>query len=188
MIKKNPKLLKHMPRSLGSAFFYVLKIFDAGRAKENFIRFVEGIEEEKMQELVKEFYHKRLCKILYEDAIAMMKKLKNEGCKIYLISASPEFYLNELYNIPEVDKVIGTRFQCETGTHRAIISGENCKGEEKVRRLKEHLEKENIAVDFKNSYMFSDSLSDLPLFKLVGNAYLINYKKKHDSIEILRWK
>jgi phosphoserine phosphatase len=36
--------------------------------------------------------------------------------------------------------------------------------------------------------MFSDSLSDLPLFNLVGHPYLINYKKSHDKIEILKWK
>ena len=45
----------------------------------------------------------------------MMQKLKREGCLVYLISASAEFYLNELYNIKEVDKVIGTRFKCDKG-------------------------------------------------------------------------
>ena len=67
------------------------------------------------------------------------------------------------------------------------MDGFNCKGEEKVRRLKEVLKEEKIDVDFKESYMFSDSLSDKPLFDLVGKPYLINYKKNHD-IEILRWK
>jgi len=51
----------------------------------------------------------------------------------------------------------------------------------------EELKKDNIEVDFKNSYMFSDSLSDLPLLKLVGKGYLINYKKNHE-LEILRWR
>lgn len=188
MLKKEPRLLKHMPRSLMSAFFYVLKIYDAGKAKENFIRFVNGIKENEMEEHVKEFYEKRLSNILYKDAVSMMKKLKGEGCKVFLISASPEFYLKELYSIKEVDKVIGTIFHCDNGVHRTRISGENCKGEEKVKRLKEVLREEKIEVDFKNSYMFSDSLSDLPLFNLVGKPYLINYKKKYDSIEILKWK
>ena len=52
----------------------------------------------------------------------------------------------------------------------------------------ESLKKDNIEVDFKDSYMFSDSLSDLPLLKLVGKPYLINYKKKYDGVEILHWK
>lgn len=188
MLRKKPGFVIHTPRSFFAALFYALKFYDEKRAKENFIYFIEGIKEEEMQSLVKEFYEKKLSKIIYEDAIKMIKKLKGEGCKVYLISASPEFYLNELYKIKEVDKIIGTRFKCENGIYRRRMEGENCKGKEKVRRLKEELKKENIEVDFENSYMFSDSLADLPLFNLVGNPFLINYKKTHDKIKILNWK
>ena len=66
--------------------------------------------------------------------------------------------------------------------------GRNCKGEEKVVRLKQVLKEEGLEVDFKDSYMFSDSLSDKPLLDLVGHPYLINFKKKHDKFEILNWK
>lgn len=188
MLRKKPGLMRHLPRTLKAAFFYIFKIIDLRRAKESFIAFTEGIQEKDMELLVKEFYEKKLSQIIYKDAIDMMRKLKSEGCKVYLISASAEFYLRELYNIKEVDKVIGTRFKVEGGIHKGIMVGENCKGEEKVKRLMEELKKENIEVDFKNSYMFSDSLSDLPLFNLVGMPYLINYKKGHDKIQILKWK
>ena len=188
MLRKNPKYIKYLPKSIFSSIFYIFKIYDASKAKKTFIRFIDGIEENKMKEIVKEFYEKRLSKILYKDAIDTIKKMKAKGYKIYLISASAEFYLSEFYNIKEVDKVIGTRFIKENGLHRNQMLGENCKGEEKVRRLKEVLLKGNIDVDFESSYMFSDSLSDLPLFNLVGHPYLINYKKTHDKIEILKWK
>lgn len=188
VLRKKPYLIKHIPRSLKAAFFYAFKIYDAGKAKENFISFIEGIKEEDMKGLVKEFYEKRLSKILYKDAIEYMEKLKKQGYKIYLISASAEFYLNELYNITVVDKVIGTKFTINHGVFSRKIEGKNCKGEEKVNRLMEVLKEENIDVDFEESYMFSDSLSDLPLFNLVGNPCLINYRKKHDKIKILKWK
>lgn len=188
MIKKNPRHILHLPKIFTYSALYVLNVIPLRKAKEAFISFVDGIREEEMQNHVKDFYEKRLSKILYKDAIDMMRKLKAEGYKVYLISASAEFYLNELYNIKEVDKVIGTRFICENGIYKGVMHGENCKGEEKVKRLMEELKKDNIEVDFKNSYMFSDSLADLPLFNLVGKPYLINFKKGHDSIEILRWK
>ncbi|MGH4141126.1 HAD-IB family hydrolase [Clostridium sp.] len=188
MMRKNPKLLKYLPKSIYSSIFYLLKLHDASTVKKTFIRFIDGIEENDMKKIVKEFYEKRLSKILYKDAIAMIKKMSAEGYKIYLISASAEFYLNELYKIQEVDKVIGTRFALEHGLHKNQITGENCKGQEKVKRLMEVLKNEKIQVDFAESYMFSDSLSDLPLFNLVGHPYLINFKKTHDKIEILKWK
>ena len=167
---------------------FVIGIYDEKKSKESFFKFIDGLEEANMEKLVKNFYRDRLKNIIYDDAIAMMRKLKSEGCKIYLISASPEFYLKELYSLKIVDKIIGTRYRCEGGIHSRTLEGLNCKGEEKVRRLMEELKKDNIEVDFKNSYMFSDSLSDKPLLDLVGNGYLINYKKNHDTIKILRWK
>lgn len=188
MMKKQPKFLLHFPKSVFSAFLYFLKIYDAKKAKEEFLGFIKNIEENKMKEIAKEFYSKKLSKILYKDAINTLKKLKSEGYKIVLISASAEFYLNQLYNIKEVDKVIGTRFQVIDGKYYNKIIGENCKGEAKVKRLKEYIKEQSIEVDFKNSYMFSDSMADLPLFKLVGNPYQINAKKNKYNIDILNWK
>lgn len=188
MVKRDPKLLIHLPKNILAVLLYSLKIFDASKTKECFISFVDGIDDKDMQNIVKDFYEKRLSKILYKDAIDTIKKFKNDGYKIYLISASAEFYLNELYNIKEVDKIIGTRFKCKNGKRRRNIEGNNCKGEEKVSRLMEELKKEDIEVDFQASYMFSDSLSDMPLFKLVGNPRLINYKRGHDEIKVLKWK
>ncbi|MBE6068646.1 MAG: HAD-IB family hydrolase [Clostridium lundense] len=188
MLSKDPKLIKFLPKVLITGILYAFKIYDAHAAKENFIKFIDGVKQEDMIILVKQFYEEKLSKILYIDAINTMRKLKEKGYKIYLISASAEFYLNELYNIDIVDKIIGTRFTCNNGIYGRKIEGKNCKGEEKVIRLMQVLKEENLNVDFKNSYMYSDSLSDLPLFKLVGNPYLINYRKNHESIERLTWR
>lgn len=186
-IKEDIRNIRYLPRALYSGLMYGVRVYDEKRVKESFLKFIEGIEEKELQNLVKRFYKNRLSKILYEDAITMMRKLKNEGYDIYLISASPEFYLNEFYNIKEVNKIIGTKFNFNEGKFARCMNGENCKGEEKVRRLKEELLKDKIEVDFENSYMFSDSLSDKPLLDLVGKPYLINFTKKHD-FEILKWK
>lgn len=186
-IKENKKNLIYLPRAIVSGLLYVMKVYDEKRVKECFLKFIENMSEKDLNEFTSRFYKNRLKKIIYNDSLQMMKKLKSEGYYIYLISASPEFYLKNLYDIKEVDKIIGTKFDMTNGVFTRKMSGFNCKGEEKVKRLKEVLKEENIEVDFKDSYMFSDSLSDKPLLDLVGHPYLINYKKKHD-IEILKWK
>ena len=187
IVSRDIKNIKFLPRALYSGAMYGVGIYDEKRVKESFLKFIENIEEKQLAILTKEFYHDRLSKILYKDAVDMIKKLKNEGYMVILISASPEFYIKEFYAIDEVDLIIGTRFKFENGKFIRSMDGKNCKGEEKVRRLKTVLKEKNIEADFKNSYMFSDSLSDKPLLDLVGNPYLINYKKKHE-IEILKWK
>lgn len=186
-IKEDKRNIRFLPRAAFSGAMYILGFYDEKKVKESFLKFLEGSTEKEIKELAKRFYKNRLSKIIYGDSLKMMKKLKEEGYDIYLISASPEFYLQELYVIDEVDRIIGTRFDFKEGNFIRSMQGSNCKGEEKVIRLKEVLKEENIEVDFKDSYMFSDSLSDRPLLELVGKPYLINYKKKH-KIEILKWK
>lgn len=187
MIRKDKKNIKFLPRAIFSGAMYGIGIYDEKKVKETFLKFIDGVDEKELASIVKEFYGDVLSNILYEDAINMMRNLKSKGYKIYLISASPEFYLNEFYRFKEVDKVIGTKFKFKDGIFMREMDGHNCKGEEKVRRLMEELKKDNLEVDFKDSYMFSDSLSDKPLLDLVGHPYLINFKKEND-IEILNWK
>lgn len=187
LVSKDIKNIKFLPRALYSGVMYGVKVYDEKRVKECFLKFIENIDEAELAKLTKSFYDEKISKILYKDAVDMIKKLKKEGYMVVLISASPEFYVKEFYAIKEVDLIIGTKFTFEGGKFIRKMDGNNCKGEEKVRRLNKVLKEKNIKVDFKNSYMFSDSLSDKPLLDLVGNPYLINYKKKHE-IEILRWK
>lgn len=104
VIKKDKKNLRFLPRAIYCGIMYAIGIYDERKVKETFLRFIDGIKEEELAELVKEFYDERLKNILYDDALKMMKKLKNEGYDIYLISASPEFYVNEFYNIKKLIK------------------------------------------------------------------------------------
>ena len=175
LVSKDIKNIKFLPRALYSGLMYGIKVYDEKRVKECFLKFIENIDETELAKLTKSFYDERLSTILYKDAVDMIK-LKNEGYMVILISASPEFYIKEFYAIKEVDLIIGTKFIFENGKFVRKMSGNNCKGEEKVKRLEKVLKEKNIKADFKNSYMFSDSLSDKPLLDLVGNPYLINYK------------
>jgi phosphoserine phosphatase len=59
MLRKKPKLIKHLPSTLVSGALYVSKRIELKKAKESFLSFVEGIHEEEMNALVKEFYEKR---------------------------------------------------------------------------------------------------------------------------------
>ena len=84
-----------------------------------------------------------------------------------VISASPDFLLEELHRRLGFETLICTRHNPRTG---AII-GENCRGEEKVRRLYEAFDRENLRV----VDVYSDSLKfDRYIFALAtGSCYHI---------------
>ena len=98
-VSKDIKNIKFLPRALYSGFMYGIKIYDERKVKECFLKFIDNIDEKDLATLTKAFYDERLSKLLYKDALDMIKKLKSEGCMVVLISASPEFYIKEFYAI-----------------------------------------------------------------------------------------
>ena len=84
-----------------------------------------------------------------------------EGKKRYsvVISASPDFLLNDIADRLGFDKLICSRHNKKTGA----LTGKNCRGEEKVRRFYEEYDKGKIKV----CDVYSDSIkNDRPIFSL----------------------
>ena len=96
-------------------------------------------------------------------------KERAERCEIICISASPEFLLSHIINELHFNHLIGSTFK--TNQHGQIIpvmTSENCKGIEKINRLNASFDKNYIIHSF-----YSDHKSDLPLFKLAKNRFLV---------------
>ena len=79
-----------------------------------------------------------------------------------IISASPEFLLKPICDELGVT-MLGTRVSNKTGQ----FDGENCHGQEKVRRLYELLP--NAEID----EFYSDLYCDTPLARLAKEAYIV---------------
>ena len=83
-----------------------------------------------------------------------------------IISASPEFLIAPICHQLGV-AVMGTRVDNRTG----IFDGENCHGEEKVRRLYE------VYPDAEIDEFYSDMYCDTPLARLAKSAYIVKGNK-----------
>lgn len=89
-----------------------------------------------------------------------------------VISASPDFLLSDIAKRLDFDELISTRHNAKTG----VIIGENCRGEEKIKRLYAvHNPKDINVVD-----VYSDSYKhDKYIFSLAhGTCYHIEKGKK----------
>lgn len=108
---------------------------------------------------VKKFWDK------YESKVHSWFKERNRYSVV--ISASPDFLLGEISDRLGFDKLICTRHNENSG----IIIGENCRGEEKVKRLYQEFSKDEIKV----IDVYSDSLKhDKHIFSLAtGKCYHI---------------
>lgn len=178
LIGRDPGRILALPRSIWGALGYLLKIHDEKKAKELNLKLLHGLPMEQVNRLTRSFFDDRLRHILYKDAVKAMKHYHNLGYRVILNSASPEIYIKEFERLPYVEKAIGTRFVVENEKFVSKVLGQNNKGKAKVPRLLAYLGDEPI--DFGASVTFSDSLSDVPLFALTGQAYLVNHKQTKD--------
>lgn len=183
-LRRKPKALLGLPRLLVMLAVYVLGIIDTKKVKEEMLYVVKYLTAEELEDF---FHSVIISKGLYQDARSELARRKKEGYTVVLVSASPECYLKYFEKMPEVDYVLGTVLEVRDGNYINSIQGENCKGEEKVRRILILLEREGLTINKQESCGYSDSLSDLPMLDLAHHKYLINNKKTRNGCINLRW-
>lgn len=140
------------------AFLGIISFTDFKKVGFSFMMFIPR------ERAVKRFWDK------YEKSLyPWARELKRPSV---IISASPDFLLEEIYARLDFEMLICSRHNAKTG---AII-GENCSCREKVRRLYEEYDRKAIRV----VDVYSDSLGkDWPIFALAeGECYHITKNKK----------
>ena len=106
--------------------------------------------------------HKNKIHLFVLDALKQDKR-----SKICIISASPRFLLEGFTKDLKNVTLISTEMDKKTGE----IIGENCKGEEKLKRYKKEFNNNKIAK------FYSDSKADEPLAKLSKEAFIVKEGK-----------
>lgn len=152
--RRHPKVLLSLPRVGVSFSRYLFGRCDKTAFKEaffSFLRFVPDVEAE-----VSAFWNEHESKIQHW-------YLSQKHDSDVIISASPEFLLK-----PAAERLGVSLIASRVDEASGMFSGENCKGEEKVRRFNA----EYPVVEIRKFY--SDSLSDAPLAKLAHEAYVVS--------------
>lgn len=153
-LKKYPlKVLSVLPKSLAPFLRFKKGICGPGPVKERLFSFLRGLDD--VDALVGRFWdeHRKNLQPWY---------LKRKRGDDLIISASPEFLLRPIVRVLGVH-LIATPMDKKTGR----IEGENCRGEEKVRRFRA------LYPEGKIEAFYSDSLSDAPLAALAEKAWLV---------------
>ncbi len=164
-LKRYPKVWLHIPSMIGAfAKFYVFKKGTKTQCKEKFYRFLTAIPD--IDNAVDEFWAKN-----GNGVFDWYMKIAQPTDVV--ISASPEFLLEKFCKKLGVETMMASRVDKNTGKYE----GENCHGQEKVRRFYERYP--DGAVD----NFYSDSVSDAPLARISKEAFVIDPKGN-----VLEWE
>ncbi len=158
ILKRHPAVVSHLPKQIFAALCFKSGKYSVTEFKENFFSFLIGISDVSSE--VDLFWKKNIKKIMpwyYE------KKKESD----IIISASPEFLLAPVCKILGNISLIASETDMKTGK----FTGENCKGQEKVKRFRKKYG--NAVIDD----FYSDSLSDLPLARIAKRAFLVKKGK-----------
>ena len=155
---RNPRLWKYLPSYAVVLLLYMLGRRTRKEVKEVAFAFLQDLID--VDQTVNNYWSK------YAGNIEPWYQLQHEDSDI-IISASPEFLLAPIAKRLGVSSLIATRMD----KHSGRIEGENCRGEEKLRRL--HSFNPNVIIN----KFYSDSHSDLPLFDLAKEPYFVSRRK-----------
>lgn len=150
-IKKQPLLLSYLPHQVLSAALFKFKLISRKEFKQRFFSFLKSLHTLNLVDFWDQ--HQSKIKPWY---------LEQKKSDDLIISASPEFILKEMTDRLQIS-LIGTKMDEKTGK----ITGENCRGEEKVRRFKKQYQDALI------NQFYSDSHSDTPLKLLAKESFLV---------------
>ena len=152
--KKNKKIAKYWIKQFYYYALYILGFKSKTEIKEAFFSFLK--EFNNIEEILEEFWNEHMKKI---KGWYIEKKHDND----LIISASPEFLLEIPAKKFCVKDLIASQVDIKTGK----FLGENCRGEEKVKRIKEKYK--NVTIE----EMYTDSMTDLPMIELSKKGYMV---------------
>lgn len=152
---------------------------------------LKGFTYERLDNLAESYYAEKLSTSLISPVMKEMENLGNQGFEICIVSAGYSIYLKYFALHHGIKHIIGTELDFKEGKNicRGRIRGKDCINDEKPFRIKSYFEKEKV--DYLNSIAFSDSISDLPMLKMVGNGVVISkdvsrqWSIKHQLREII---
>ena len=151
---------------------YFLGLENGDAVKTHALHFRKALTPQKREQLDQEFASQYLLPRVYPDALQCWKEHQEAGRKMLLVSASTDHYMQYVAKALGADALL-----CTAVLPDGTVSG-NCKGDEKVRRIRSWLDANEITADFSASFAYGDSASDLPMLLMVGHPVQVNPKKK----------
>lgn len=148
---------------------YALGLIDNGIAKERvFVRCLAGMRMDELQQQGERFAADILPGLLRLDAMRCLEWHKRQGHRCVVISASLEIYVRPWAIKAGFNDVIATRLEMQQdGCTTGRLSGANCFGIEKVRRLEALLgTREGYSL-----HAYGDSRGDRELLSFADCAY-----------------
>lgn len=175
-LKKYPKIIRRLPKMLGKAICYLLKLCTMEELKSVVFAFLQDIPD--VDVMIEEFWQN------HEKKLKSFWVNKKNHKKDIIISASGTFWLEPIAKKYKVCDLMATDIDKKTGQ----VNGKNCHGIQKVNNFYQKYPKAIV------NKMYTDSINDLPLIDearegiLVKKDKLYNYYEYKPNVIVRFWR
>ena len=132
----------------------------------------EGISRDRLVLLSDECFDKVVRPALFSNARALVKRCKDEGHEVVLVSGALDFVLQHLVDHLGADSMIANRLEFKANYATGRMLRPIVAGPEKARLIREHAKDKGH--DLAQCYAYSDSYSDVPMLSVVGHPAAVN--------------
>jgi phosphatidylglycerophosphatase C len=151
---------------------YAARLMPDHRAKERVLTsFFRGECPTKVGEYATAFTETWVRPRLHEPVFARLTEHLSAGHRVVLLSASPDLYVGAVGRALGIEEILCTRVRRTATAWDGALDGANCKGEQKLVRLRAHL---GIDAWLGESFAYGDSSSDLPVLRWASHGFLVN--------------
>lgn len=139
--------------------------------KQLLLRQLRGFKEKEIDISAGNFYKEIILSNIKRNVYKKLKEHQIQGYTTVIISGGYTPYLKYFTKENMIDHCIATDIGFDGGVCTGKIRGLDCMNINKIKKLKEVIDLNEF--DLRESFVYSDSKSDLPLFRLVGNAVVV---------------
>ncbi|WP_423821665.1 HAD-IB family hydrolase [Salinisphaera sp. SPP-AMP-43] len=152
--------------------------------------FLGGEPRDRVAEWTERFVDDLLVEAMREQGLAQLREYQRQGVRVILASASFDVYVQRIAEKLEIHEVLATRVAWNSRGRLVGMDGENCRDEEKLRRVKAL---DGIPESGEDVAAYSDSHADLPLLSWAEHGVAVCPSKRlfHQvgglGLDVVRW-
>ncbi len=150
---------------------------------------------EEVDRFMHDFHEKVMVPRYFKDGLRELKRLRDEGVHIVLISATFDQLAQDAAEYLGCDTALATTMERdETGHFTGNVDGKVTAGPEKVRRIQDWADSTFGPDGWELAYAYGDHHSDVPVFEVVETPYAVNpdsimrREAEQRGWQILNWK
>lgn len=156
--------------------------------KEMELRALRGYKEDVLKQSAQSFYSEQIKTNLIPEVMNIITKHQEEGFRIVLVSGGFGVYLKYFAVDMHIalEDIISSNIQIKKGEATGHLEGIDCMEKNKVKLVEQRFKKSEIY-----SIAYSDSYSDLPLFRWVDKGVVVAQIptwNKSFGLDVLYWK